>query len=127
MTGCAKLKTVPTVPADLAELQRWGVWRLEGGAKIPYRISSDRASSTNPRHWGELQSAQNALACGSYSGLAFAFFKEDGLVGIDLDDSLEVDGTLKPGFCGLVERFWDTYLEVSPSRRGLKMWVRGAL
>ena len=83
------------IPDDLAELPRWGVWRMETGAKVPYRAAGGGASSTNPLHWGELDSARAALASGSFSGLAFAFFKEDGIVGIDLDDSLYSDGGRK--------------------------------
>src|ERR1039458_6387419 len=86
----------PKVPDDLAELDRWAVWRMEEGAKIPYRTSGRRASSVNPLHWGELESARAALAVGNFTGLAFAFFKEDGLVGIDLDNSLDADGDAKP-------------------------------
>jgi primase-polymerase (primpol)-like protein len=118
---------ISTVPSDLAELPRWAVWRMEGGAKIPYRVDGGRASSTNPQHWGEIGCARRARVSGAFSGLAFVFFKEDGLVGIDLDDSLDTDGNLKPPFRGMVERFGDTYIELSPSDRGLKMWVRGTL
>ena len=117
----------PQVPDDLVELDRWALWRMEGGAKVPYQVCGRRASSTNPMHWGELDSALQALATGSFTGLAFAFFREDGLVGIDLDDSLDMDGNAKPEFRGIVERFADTYTEVSPSGHGLKMWVRGVL
>lgn len=86
-----------------------------------------RASSTNPHHWGDLEAARRALSAGNVSGLAFAFFRGDGVVGIDLDDSLDANGNAKPEFCGIVERFADTYTEISPSGRGLKMWVRGRL
>ena len=117
----------PTVPDDLAELPRWAVWRMDCGAKIPYQVGGVRASTTNPMHWGELATARAALPSGNYSGLAFAFFKVDGLVGIDLDDSLDANGNPKPAFRGMVERFADTYIEVSPSGHGLKMWTRGSL
>jgi primase-polymerase (primpol)-like protein len=117
----------PVVPDDLGELDRWAVWRMEGGAKVPYRVRGGRASSTNPHHWGDLEAARRAFSGGDVSGLAFAFFREDGLVGIDLDDSLDANGNAKPEFRGIVERFADTYTEVSPSGRGLKMWVRGRL
>jgi primase-polymerase (primpol)-like protein len=114
------------IPDDLAELPRWAVWRMEGSAKIPYRVCNDgRASSTNPLHWGDIDDARASLATGSFSGLAFAFFKEDGLVGIDLDDSIDGNEIPKPAFRGMVERFADTYIEISPSGHGLKMWVRG--
>lgn len=114
-------------PDDLAELDRWAVWRLEGSTKVPYRVTGGRASSTDPQHWGTLERAKRVLASGRYTGLAFAFFKEDGLVGIDLDDCLDASGMPKPWSAGVVERFSDTYVEVSPSGGGLKIWARGSI
>jgi putative DNA primase/helicase len=80
------------VPDDLAELPRWAVWRSEDSRKVPYRVDGSRASSADPRHWGELEDARAALASGRFPGLAFVFVKDDGLVGIDLDVSLDADG-----------------------------------
>jgi hypothetical protein len=77
--------------------------------------------------WGELAEARAALRTGKYSGLAFAFFAEDGLAGMDLDDCLDSEGNVEPWARGVVERFGDTYSEVSPSGRGLKIWCRGSL
>jgi putative DNA primase/helicase len=115
------------VPDGLAELDRWAVWRMENGAKIPYRIDGRRASSPNAPDWGELELAQHAIASGRYTGLAFAFFEEDGLVGIDIDDVLDASGDVKPWGRGVVARFFDSYMEVSPSGCGLKIWARGTL
>ncbi len=114
------------VPDSLSELDRWGQWRWEQGRKVPYRIDGRRADSTNPVDWGELARAQDALRTGRYSGLAFAFFESDGLVGIDLDDCL-IDGVPKQIIQPMLEKFSDTYLEVSPSGEGLKLWCRGSL
>jgi hypothetical protein len=115
------------VPDDMAELSRWAVWRMEMGRKVPYQTNGARASCTNTSHWRDLGAAQETLSSGTFSGLAFAFFKEDGLVGIDLDDSLDMRGDLHPAFRGVVERFADTYIEISPSGNGLKIWARGSL
>ena len=119
------------VPDDLGELDRWGVWRRETvkdhEAKVPYTTCGRRADSTNPNDWGELETTRKALATARYAGLAFAFFGRDGLVGIDLDDSLDTTGIVKPWARGIVERFADTYMEISPSGRGLKIWARGSL
>ena len=62
-----------------------------------------------------------------YSGLGFVFASDDPLCGIDLDDCLDAEGNLKPWAAGIVERFSDTYMEISPSSRGLKIWTRAAL
>jgi hypothetical protein len=55
------------------------------------------------------------------------FSKDDGLAGIDLDDSLDEQGYVKPWARGIVERFADTYMEISPSGQGLKIWARGSM
>lgn len=117
----------PEIPDDLGEVDRWAIWRMEAGQKVPYRVDGRKADSTNPQDWGELQRAQQALRTGRYSGLGFAFFAADGLVGIDLDDSLDSHGKVKPWAAGVVQRFFDTYCEVSPSGGGLKIWARGSL
>jgi hypothetical protein len=117
----------PVVPDDLAELDQWAVWRLEAGSKIPYRTNGRRASSTDLRHWGGLEEARRALEGGRYSGLAFVFVFDDGLVGIDLDDCIAGADALQPWARGIVERFGDTYVETSPGRKGIKIWARGKL
>ena len=57
-----------SVPDDLGELDRWGVWRLEKvkdrDAKVPYSARGLRADSTNPSHWGELEREMCALRSG---------------------------------------------------------------
>ena len=130
MTASAQISDVQ-VPDDLGELDRWAVWRREivkgHEAKVPYSTRGRRADSTNPNDWGELDAARKALATGRYTGLAFVFFERDGLVGIDLDNSLDTEGTVKPWARGIVERFADTYTEISPSGHGLKIWTRGTL
>jgi len=126
MSEPTMLEAAVRVPNDLSELDRWAVWRLEG-RKVPYRTDGQRASSTAPGDWGELAEARAALRKGKYSGLAFALFAEDGLCGIDLDDCLDPEANVKPWARGIVERFADTYTEVSPSGRGLKLWARGSL
>src|SRR4051812_40085561 len=84
------------VPDDLAELDRWALWRSEDGRKVPYCIDGRRASTANPRDWGDLVLARKALLLGRHTGLAFCFFQEDDLVGLDLDDCLDTSGNPKP-------------------------------
>lgn len=45
----------------------------------------------------------------------------------DLDDCLDLEGNLKLWARGVVERFSDSYIEISPSGHGLKIWLRGEL
>jgi Primase C terminal 1 (PriCT-1) len=61
-----------------------------------------------------------------YQGLGFVFSKSDPFTGIDLDRCLTADGQVKPWAQGIIERFADTYMEISPSGLGVKIWARGS-
>jgi len=118
-----------TVPDDLSELAQWVLWRRENDTKVPYRTNGRRASSTDPTHWGEYAEVIEVLRRhpDRYAGLGFVFCGADPFCGIDLDDCLDAGGTPKAWARGVVERFADTYAEVSPSGRGLKIWCRAAM
>jgi hypothetical protein len=55
------------------------------------------------------------------------FSVTDPFCGIDLDDCLDAEGNVKPWARRIVERFGDTYMEISPSGCGLKIWIRGGV
>jgi hypothetical protein len=57
----------------------------------------------------------------------FVFSPGDPYFGIDLDDCIDDAGTLKPWAQEIVERFFDTYAEISPSGSGIKIWAKGKL
>jgi primase-polymerase (primpol)-like protein len=125
--------TPPEVPDDLAERDQWLLWRYEtrngNPTKVPFQVSGRPASCTDPRTWKSFEVVSNAWARAPkrYTGLGFVFSLEDPFCGIDLDDSIDQQGDVKPWARGIVERFSDTYLEISPSGEGLKIWARGAL
>lgn len=118
-----------SLPDDLTELDQWVLWRQEHGKKVPYSVSGRKASSTDPRTWSTYETAFAGLRANPtlYSGIGIVFTERDPLVGIDLDDCLDASGEVKPWARTVVERFCDTYCEVSPSRLGLKIWARGSL
>jgi hypothetical protein len=121
------------VPDDLTERDQWVLWRnqMRSGkpTKVPYQLSGKPADSTNPRTWATFEEALNRWRRDRqrYTGLGFVFSKGDPLAGIDLDDSLDDQGDVKEWARGIIERFSDTYIEISPSGRGLKIWARGSL
>lgn len=121
-----------TVPDDLAERDQWVLWRRETVAgretKVPYSARGHRASSTNRHDWGDFQNVLRVWRGQPerYAGLGFVFAAEDPFVGIDLDDCLD-GGGVKSWARGIIERFSDTYIEVSPSGQGLKIWANGRL
>jgi hypothetical protein len=121
------------VPDDLAERDQWVLWRYEErngrATKVPYQVDRRRASSTDPSTWASFEAVTNEWrrAPNSYAGPDFVFSPDDPFCGIDLDDSLDAEGKPKPWARGIIERFSDTYMEISPSGVGLKIWVCGAV
>lgn len=125
------------VPRELTDLPQWLVWRLKARGngkptKLPYIAShhTKLASSTEPMTWSYFSAAVKAYArFPDLAGVGFAFRDGGGLVGVDLDDSLDADGQLVPWArdiydrCGLAR----TYAEVSPSGTGIKAWAKGEL
>jgi hypothetical protein len=117
------------VPDDLVEMDQWVLWRGERNTKVPYRTDRRLASSTDPATWTSFEDAMAAWNDRPtfYAGVGYAFSDEDPFVGVDLDDSLESDTVPKPWARGIVARFFDTYSEISPSGKGLKLFARGRL
>jgi primase-polymerase (primpol)-like protein len=96
---------------------------------VPYQVGHRRASSTEPSTWATFEAVTNEWrrVPNWYAGPGFVFSPDDPFCGIDLDDSLDAEGNPKPWARGILERFSDTYMEISPSGAGLKIWVRGAV
>jgi hypothetical protein len=119
-----------SAPDDITEVEQWVLWRRERDTKVPYRIDGRRASTVNPQDWSDYEAVVRTLEQHphEYAGIGFVFRESDPFVGLDLDDSLE-DTTGNPkSWCRvIVERFSDTYMEISPSGLGLKIWCRGKL
>jgi hypothetical protein len=122
------------VPDSLAELDQWIVWRYEqrdGGkpTKVPYQINGSLASSTDPKTWCSFDEALKTWQQHSshWSGIGFVFSATDPFFGIDLDDCLDAAGKLKPWAQPIIEKFSDTYAEISPRGQGIKIWAKGKL
>ena len=67
--------------------------------------------------------------CGKrFSGIGYVFSKDDPYTGIDLDNCLNPDGTLKPWAKPIIDKLRPVaYLEISPSGTGIKAWTRAKL
>jgi putative DNA primase/helicase len=121
------------VPDSLTEIDQWIVWRYEQrdgkATKVPYQLNGIRASSTDTKTWCSWDQALKACQENPerWFGTGFIFSASDPFFGIDLDDCLDDAGELKPWAHPIMERFFDTYAEVSPSGRGIKIWAKGRL
>ena len=132
-TGQAQVK-LAGIPEALKALPRWAMWRTEdkgtGGkpGKPPINPLTDRyASPTDPETWVSFDDAWKAYREGRYEGLSFAMLAEDGLVGIDLDNCRNPNNKGIAQWAAVIAQDLDSYTEVSPSGRGLRIFLRGSL
>src|ERR1019366_3103086 len=129
------MRPAAQIPDSLTELDQWVVWRYEtraGGSptKVPYQAdpnSSSMASTTDPSTWAPYPLSQHSLSSNKYSGAGFVFSASDPFCGIDIDDCLTDEGSPKPWAVPILERFADSYAEISPSGKGVKIWTRAQL
>ena len=105
---------------DLQDLNQWVCWDTRAGRKTPISPNGGMASSTDDKTWGSYEEAVEATNVNGYDGIGFCFKKGDGLAGIDIDgclDKYEVPNSFAASILNQVE----TYCEISPSGRGLKL------
>jgi len=140
------LKPRPTcIPTELTARPQWVVWSAiqksdaakrghQNGAakwsKLPCDPKTGRgASSTDPATWSDFDTALAAYerSGGRFAGVGYVLSDDDPFAGVDLDDVINADDkTLAPEAAQIVERL-ASYTEVSPSGRGLRVFVKAAL
>lgn len=106
-------RVVVGVPSELRERARW----IRHEAKRPMAVGGWWCSVTDPAAWSEYE---DAVASPHGDGLGFVL-NGDGIVCIDLDDCV-VDGVPNEKARALLKMLPRTYVEFSPSGRGLHVW-----
>jgi hypothetical protein len=119
----------PDGAIELTTLPQWVLWRYETRdgqtTKVPCMLQGYPASVTNPDHWSSFSNATAANRSGFSDGVGFVFTADDPYCGIDLDNVWQSDADEgAPWALGILERFSDSYSEVSPSGCGVKIWCR---
>lgn len=128
------LKMIPeNIPAELIATPRWLVWigRPRDGkiTKIPKQAKNGRNAKVNqPSHCCDFETAWTACNKGAYDGLGFVLFESDPFTAIDIDKIS--DGPIDPA--GIINdvpviKQLDSYTEISPSGKGLRIFVKGKL
>ena len=122
---------VENIPAELKARRQWVVWRYERRGdpwtKAPYNArTGERASVTNPRTWSTFEHTLETAQKKGFDGIGFVFSPKDPYCGIDLDDCMRDDGKPVAEAQAILDRL-DGYAEVSPSGRGVKVWVKAEL
>ena len=109
------------IPRELRDRDRWLRFSAK---KVPLRSDgTGPASSTNPLTWSSFDDA--AASCAGV-GLGFAL-DGDGIICVDLDNAINEAGRIKPWGKKILSLVPDTYVEVSPSGRGLHIWGFGSV
>ncbi|MFJ7069187.1 bifunctional DNA primase/polymerase [Streptomyces sp. NPDC101115] len=115
--ACRARRTVP------AELTRRPRWVRHTARKVPLTVGGAVASSTDPATWSRYA---DAAASTAGAGIGFVL-NGDGIVCLDLDRALDVDGAALPWAQQIVDAAGVTWVEVSRSGTGLHVWGRGSL
>jgi len=117
------------IPAEAKALDQWCVYQLEEvngqKTKVPYQLTGQRASSTDPKTWASFSAALAAYQdLEGYDGICFMLAEENGIVFIDLDNSIK-DGIIESWALEIVKKF-NSYTERSQSGKGLHILIKGA-
>jgi P4 family phage/plasmid primase-like protien len=130
------------IPDELKARACWVVWHYVeeidaesgevGWDKPPRNVRTGRlASSTDAKTWGSYKEAMAAYRRGGLDGIGFVLSKceahADPFVAIDLDKCRDpATGSIEEWALRIVHTI-NSYTEVSPSGRGLRIFLRGAL
>ncbi len=117
------------IPTDLKKISRWTLWkyidRQGKKTKMPMTIEGTSASSTNPEHWSDYFSVEQAYNTNKFDGVGFVF-NGDGITGIDIDNCIDENGKMS----NLAQHILDNvqgYAEISPSGTGFKIFTRATI
>lgn len=110
-------------PISLKNLKQWCVWKYKdvGGrkTKIPFMVNGEHASSTDSKTWNDHTVV--ATYESRFDGIGFVF--NGGVAGIDLDNCIKPDGTIKK-WAEKIVNFFNSYTEYSPSKKGLHIFIK---
>jgi len=117
----------PPALAPLRARPQWVIWRLTWRAghwtKPPFRCDDPQrfASSTDPSSWSSYEAAVAAAAAGD--GITYMLTPEDPFAAVDIDHVRgPVTGTIETWAQRLLDQASHSYVEISPSGFGLRIW-----
>lgn len=119
---------LPDPLARLRQTARWVGWKWTQRAdgswdKPPFRADYPEfhASTTNPKSWVMLDTAERSLAAGNIDGIGYVIREDAEHVFLDLDDCRDpATGEIADWAADLVEEC-DSYTELTPSGGGLRI------
>lgn len=132
------------IPLELQQIPQWCCWRFVAALKSDNSIRITKppvlpnglfAHVNKPKTLVPFDFALGAYNGGyddgiSFGGLSFVLSKGCGVWGIDVDNCINTDGgvfTFSNLALSMVDCFQTTYIEVSPSGNGLRIFGKGSL
>jgi hypothetical protein len=117
------------VPTQLKQKAQWLCWRGEWSKgkkklnKVPKTSKRKAASSTDEGTWTTFENAVAAVDTRGLDGIGFAGLGRTPFTGIDIDHCIDPEtGEVSP-YAMKIVRELDSYTEITPSRKGLRIWV----
>lgn len=132
---CFKGALVDYIPKELKELKQWSTWvsYLRPGktkpCKLPVQATGEVAKSNDSSTWWNykdigfcmMNDKKNRL-----KGFMFMLTKESGIIGVDLDNCINATGVISDFAISIINML-DSYTEISPSSKGIRIFVRGTI
>ena len=123
-----------SIPAELKALSNWVCWKIVTRDGKPTKLpvnpnTGNPADSSNPATWSDYETALRYFETYKNNGLAGIGFElsNSPFAGVDLDDCRDPEsGAVELWAKEIVERA-DSYSGVSPSGKGIKIFVKGSL
>lgn len=136
----AQVELFRGLPLELRERDQWIVWLAvpvpgrQKPDKVPYQplcTKRVKAKCNEPKTWGSFGAAITVYEFGRnpvYDGISYALTPEDRLTFIDFDRVRDPEtGAVLEWVGDLLSKLPTTYVELSPSGRGLHALVRGRM
>ncbi len=119
------------VHRELKSFDHWVLWKAEpkedgdGFDKVLYNaLTGRKASHSDSRTWSPFEKAVAAYVRGGWNGIGFVFSSGDPYTGIDLDNVRNPDTGELTEWAGKVIEAFGGYSEVSPSGKGVHIYVK---
>jgi hypothetical protein len=115
---------------QLKTLKQWVVWRYEvvhgENTKVPYQANGARAATNRPDDWMSYEQAAQLVQAYPQLGLGFVLTEQDDFACIDLDAKKPNSEYKQQAQQQILDTF-NSYAEMSPSGKGLHIWVKGKI
>ena len=117
------------IPLELREYNQWVNWKasIRDGkvTKPPCQPNGLLAKTNDPETWSSFSSVEEAMGC--FDGIGFVLTGEDNFVGLDFDKCRNPESDLIDPKINEYIRKFDSYTEISPSGKGIRVFVKGKL